>query len=299
MLRKFIPILIILVLGSGPLKSQILPSDTVFHPKRLAAVVSVESALYVGSFTGLYWAWYKDYSHNTFQFFNDNAEWLQMDKVGHATTSYFLGKIGYDLLLFSGVKERRARWYGGGLGFLYLSTVEMFDAYSQAWGFSWGDMLANAGGAGLYIGQQMLWNEQRIQLKWSFHYTAYQKYRPALLGSGYLEPILKDYNGQTYWLSMNLKSFMPKQNWLPSWLNFAFGYGADGVLGGFGNPQNSQTPIFERNRQYYLSLDVDWTRIPVKNKYLKALIQSFSFIKMPFPALEFGKGGTHLKPLYF
>jgi hypothetical protein len=48
-----------------------------------------------------------------------------------------------------------------------------------------------------------------------------------------LEQMLKDYNGQTYWLSVNLHSFY-KGSKIPKWLNLAIGYGANGMLTGNG-----------------------------------------------------------------
>jgi hypothetical protein len=40
-----------------------------------------------------------------------------------------------------------------------------------------------------------------------FFIPQYAQYRPNVLGSSLAEQILKDYNGQTYWLSVNLHSF--------------------------------------------------------------------------------------------
>ena len=54
------------------------------------------------------------------------------------------------------------------------------------------------------------------------------------LAAAGVERMLKDYNGQTYWLSANLKSFFQGSN-IPAWLNVAVGYGADGMFGGFEN----------------------------------------------------------------
>ena len=73
--------------------------------------------------------------------------------------------------------------------------------------------------------------------KFSFHTTKYASLRPNVLGSSLSEEIFKDYNGQTYWLSVNLHSFF-KSSKLPKWLNLAAGYGADGkratILSKFG-----------------------------------------------------------------
>jgi len=276
-----------------------MPPDSVYHPKRVAVLAGIEGSLYVGSFVGLYAAWYKDYNSGHFHYFNDNDEWLQVDKVGHATTSYFLGKIGYDMLRWAGVDEQKSLIFGGGLGFIYQSTVEVFDGFSRGWGFSWGDMAANAFGTALFIGQQAGWHEQRLSLKFSSHFTGYAQYRPELLGSTPLERIIKDYNGQTYWLSANVHSFLPESSRFPKWINVAFGYGAEGMLGGFANPDEPGVPTFDRYRQYYLSLDIDLTRIPAKRQWVRTLLNVISFIKVPFPALEFSKNGVDFHPLYF
>lgn len=279
-----------------------MPPDSVLHKKRLYAVAGIEGSLWAASIIGLNYVWYSDYDRASWHTFNDNSEWLQIDKVGHATTSYFLGKIGYDMLRWSGVSHKKAIWLGGSLGFMYLTSIEMLDAYSQNWGFSWGDMAANATGAGLYMGQAALWKEQRISLKFSFHMTDYAQYRPNVLGSNFPERMLKDYNGQTYWLSGNIYSFLPKESRFPKWLNVAVGYGGEGMLGGFSNPSEvngTPVPHFDRYRQYYLTLDVDWTRIPTHSKFLKSIFNIFSFIKFPMPALEFSNKGTTFHPIYF
>ena len=69
-------------------------SDIPFKPKRLALVLGTETTIYGGLMVGLNSLWYKDFPKSDFHFFNDNNEWLQMDKVGHATTAYYVGKFG-------------------------------------------------------------------------------------------------------------------------------------------------------------------------------------------------------------
>ena len=125
-------------------------------------------------------------------------------------------------------------------------------------------------------------------LKYSFHRTSYAKQRPNTLGNGLAEEFLKDYNGQTYWLSANINSFFETES-IPNWLNLAFGYGADGMLTG-----ESNDPQFldqQRTRQYYLSLDIDLTRIRTNSHLLKTLFDVFNLIKIPFPALEINSNG--------
>lgn len=273
--------------------------DTLRDPakviRNVKIVVGTELALYAVSMTGLYFAWYADYPQSNFHFYNDNGEWMQMDKIGHGVTSYLVGSFGYEMLRDAGLDEKRSIWLGGTLGLAFLTTVEVFDGFSSEWGFSWGDMAANTLGAGLFIGQQFLWHEQRITLKYSFHTTEFADYRPDVLGSNFLQQTIKDYNGQTYWASFNFKSlFLNKESKFPTWLNFAFGYGATGMTGGYENAlehNGKPIPYYDRQRQFYFSLDVDFTKIPTNNKVLKYTFKVLNIFKLPFPAIEYNTGG--------
>ena len=272
--------------------------DTLRDPakvkRNVKIVVGTELTLYAVSMTGLYFAWYADYPQSNFHFYNDNGEWMQMDKIGHGVTSYLVGSFGYEMLRDAGLDEKRSIWLGGTLGLAFLTTVEVFDGFSSEWGFSWGDMAANTLGAGLFIGQQFLWHEQRITLKYSFHTTEFADYRPDVLGSNFLQQTIKDYNGQTYWASFNFKSlFLNKESKFPTWLNFAFGYGATGMTGGYENAlehNGKPIPYYDRQRQFYFSLDVDFTKIPTNNKVLKYTFKVLNIFKLPFPTLEYNTG---------
>jgi hypothetical protein len=279
-----------------------LHNDEPFSTKRLTTVIVAGASLYAASMTGLYQLWYKKYPQSKFHFFNDNDEWLKMDKMGHFTTAYYISKAGYGSLKWTGLSENKSILYGGGIGIFYLTVVEILDGFSSQWGFSPGDMTANTLGSSLFIGQQLLWHEQRIQWKWSYHHSPYAKYRPDLLGDKFQEQWLKDYNGQTYWLSANIKSFLQKGNKFPAWLNLAVGYGAEGMTGAARNStvyNGNPVPPFERYRQFYISGDIDLSRIKTSSKTLNMILNAIGFIKFPFPALEFSRGKTKFHPLYF
>ncbi len=181
-----------------------------------------------------------------------------------------------------------------------MTAVEVLDGFSSEWGASTGDIIANATGTALYVSQELLWKEQRITPKFSFHTTRFAKYRPAVLGSNFREQILKDYNGQTYWLSANLKSFF-KDSKIPKILNVAIGCGADGMIAGKG--ENSLIISSEnqtRSRQFYLSLDLDLTKIETKSHFLKTIFSVFSVLKIPAPTLEYTVNeGFRTHILYF
>ncbi len=280
----------------GQTSSFFKKADTL-NIKRRNVVAITETTLAIGALIGLDKLWYSEYPRSNFQFINDNNQWKQMDKMGHFMTSYVVGKAGMDVLDWAGVSKKNQLIYGATLGFTFLTAVEILDGFSKKWGASWGDIIANASGTGLLIGQELLWNEQRIQLKYSFHQTKFAKIRPNTLGKNFLQQALKDYNGQTYWLSANIWSFNKEGNF-PKWLNLAFGYGAEGMLYGKSNPNNQlfQDPY----RQFYLSLDVDLTKIKTNSKFLKTLFSTINFIKIPAPTLEYNsKGNFKFHFLYF
>jgi uncharacterized protein YfiM (DUF2279 family) len=271
-------------------------SDTLNKKRRNAVIIS-ESVLAGGALIALNELWYKEYKRSGFHFINDNNQWKQMDKVGHFMTSYYLGKVGMEVLDWSGVSKRNQFIYGATLGFTFLTAIEVLDGFSEEWGASTGDLLANALGTGFLIGQELLWNEQRITVKYSFHQTDFAKQRPNTLGETYFQQALKDYNGQTYWLSANVWSFNKKSNF-PKWLNVAIGYGAEGMLYGENSASNSisQDPY----RQFYLSLDLNLSKINTKSKILKTVFSVVNFVKIPAPTLEFDtKGRIKFHYLYF
>ena len=274
-------------------QSLLKPSDTLNKPRRNALVIS-QSSLAALTLVGLNQLWYADFERSKFRTTNDNSQWLQMDKLGHVYASYQLGRLGAESLNWAGVSEKDQLIYGATLGLSFLTAVEVFDGFSQEWGFSWGDMLANAGGTVLYVGQGLLWKEQRIALKYSFSNTDFAPLNPNKLGNGLTEEFLKDYNGQTYWLSFNLNSFL-KTNFIPNWLNLALGYGANGML--TGKDDNLLFPNQDRYRQFYLSFDIDLTRIKTNSNLLKTLFSIFNTIKVPIPTLEFN-GKNDLKAYY-
>jgi len=157
------------------------------------------------------------------------------------------------------------------------------------------------------------WQEQRIQFKFSSSF--WKKYATAaaqqrahnLYGKSPFEKILKDYNHQTYWLSVNPWSFKKEGNF-PKWLNIAVGYGANGMLGGYenyGTDKITNQPYnfseLKRVRQFYISPDIDLSKIEFRGHKLKVL-KALNVLKIKFqmPALEYNnQGKLRFHPLFF
>lgn len=282
-----------LLMTSHSLLAQRTDSLNSFSKKRFNTVVIGETVAYTGAMVALSKAWYSQSDHQSFHFFNDANEWKQMDKVGHFYSAFQLSSIGSRILLWSGVNQKKSDIAGSATSFGIMSSIEVFDGFSAAYGASLSDVGANLAGSAFYLGQQRLWKEVRIYPKYSFHRTDYAPLRPNTLGNGLSEEFLKDYNGQTYWLSVDADKFFK----FPKWLNLAVGYGAQEMI--YSNTSANKSNGFNPYRQYYLSIDFDLTAIKTKSKFLNSLIYFANMIKLPAPALEFSKNGIKAHPFYF
>ena len=90
---------------------------------------------------GLNELWYKNYPKSQFHWIDDNDNWLQMDKLGHATTAYNIALLGNNIFQWSGVSQKKALWYGGMYGMVFLTSVEILDGFQKD-GELYGDLIA-------------------------------------------------------------------------------------------------------------------------------------------------------------
>ena len=261
---------------------------------RLKNLVLFEIGTYSLGLYAMNELWYKDYPKSKFHFINDNSSWLQMDKFGHAATSYYAGVNGIKLYKWSGLDDNKAIWIGGLSGTFYNTIIEVLDGFSSNWGASMGDLFANSLGSFFAIYQQLLWDEQKILLKFSYSRSETSSNNSDLFGNSYFERSLKDYNGQTYWLSMNINSLFSIENsQFPDWLNIAVGHSGNNMISA------NNTTDDNRYRQFLFSFDIDLMRIKSKNKLFKTLANVFGYVKIPFPTLEYSNEKFKLHPIYF
>ncbi|WP_229374610.1 DUF2279 domain-containing protein [Fibrella rubiginis] len=306
-LFRFLLTLELLLMLQSPVRAQPLPvspAEPGINQGRFIGVVAGTAAFYTVTLLLLRKQWYK--KKLPFHTFNDNREWLQMDKVGHVATAYCMSRGGYELMRWSGVNERASILTGGLLALLFQTTLEVYDGHAEGWGFSKGDMVANVAGTALFMGQQFGAGQQVVSLKYGFRKTIFPPYRPNLLGKTTGQQMLKDYNGQQYWLSVNLASALPVGPDFPRWLNLDVGYSGSGMTGGHENPPmiNSEGKplVFKRFRQFFLSPDVDLSRInqpdPLHPLPWQRFVGTVQFFKIAAPSLEYNPvNGLRFHPL--
>ena len=276
-------------------------NDTLLK-NRLYLFTGATALTYGGTMFSLNQIWYSKYEHSSFHFFDDSQEWLQMDKVGHSFSTYYLSNICHKGFLWTGMSEKKSIIIGTSVSSLAMISIEIFDGFSSKWGASVSDVVANFCGGLIYAGQEIAFKKQVFRLKYSFHPSPWAQYRPDALGENRFQQIVKDYNGQTYWLSCNLKSITRIQK-MPKWLNISFGYSGEEMLTGNSNLDvswdiaNGSQPV--RYRQYLFSLDADLSEINVKNQILKKVLRAINCLKIPFPALILEKNTLKVNSLYF
>lgn len=284
--------LLVVVITSVFTQAQSLDSIEPINKKRLNGLIIGSSIAYTGAMIGLSQVWYSNYDKESFHFFNDASEWKQVDKAGHFYSAFQLSYTASKALQWSNVPQKKSEKIGSLAGFLVMSSIEVLDGFSAGYGASVSDLAANSVGSAFYLGQSLIWKEIRIYPKFSFHQTEYASLRPDVLGAGISE-ILKDYNGQTYWLSTDVDKFVR----FPKWINLAVGYGAEEMI--YANDLQNIEAGYDPHRQFYISIDFDLTAIQTQSKVVKGLLFFANMIKLPSPTIGFSKHGTKAYAFYY
>lgn len=330
LISRLYAILVISVFYSSMLSAQekrpfLVPADTL-DKKRFWACTITGATIYTGFSIGLWEAWYKDFPRSSFHLFNDWGEWQDIDKMGHLFAANIQCNASFNGALWTGMDRRTAMWTAAGIGTLLQGTFEVMDGFSDKWGFSIYDIAFNTAGVGLFVAQEMAWQDQRIIMKVSSSPPNYsnrpifssngmaqsslQQRASELYGDHFFEQFIKDYNGQTTWASINIAAFNTKSSTskLPKWLNLAIGYGGNNMFGGFqntweddaGNVFYTDPTLTPRYRQFYLSFDIDLDRIKTKSHLLKTFFNLVNWIKIPSPSLEINTlGQVRFHPIYW
>jgi uncharacterized protein YfiM (DUF2279 family) len=135
-----------------------------YSKKKVRTVVIANVVGYGAIMYGLSSAWYSGYPKSKFHSFDDNGEWLQIDKIGHALSAYAESNASYEVWRWTGISRKKRILLGGLSGAAYQTIIETLDGFSSEWGWSWGDFGANIVGSGIFTAQEFAWDEQRIRL---------------------------------------------------------------------------------------------------------------------------------------
>ncbi len=260
--------------------------DSSRFASRLRTFTLASAGIYGTAIVGMNQLWYKNYPRSSFHFFNDNAQWKQLDKVGHGYTAFYLSELNYNVLHQIGLPEKQAIIWSGVVGFLWMLPIEILDGFSAGYGASSGDLLANFSGSLLFTAQKLLTNQIIVRPKFAFRRSGLAGQRPEVLGKNLSEEMIKDYNAQIYRFSFDIKK-MIKSKRFPAFINLAFGYGGGNML--YGQDIENQRIGINPYRRYQVGLDWNLSGIRTKSRILKSVLYVLDAVSLPAPTLELRK----------
>jgi hypothetical protein len=294
-----IKLLIFLIIKVNITLSQFYVKADSLNKNRFIASSVLASSSWTSSYLVLSKVWYNEYEKTKLHSFNDYNNWMQMDKAGHIYSTYHFSQQVTKAYRWAGVNNKNSAIIGSSVAWGYLFSIELLDGTSKNWGFSWSDLAANTIGSAIYLSQELGLEKQVFKFKFSYHPSDYAQYRPEVLGTNFKEKILKDYNAQTYWLSLSPVFFL-KESKFPKYINLALGYSVDQKLIGdkdFFESFDGKNKFYAK-REFILSLDIDVKALNIKKQWLKSLLSPFNSVKIPFPALLWRGNVLYGKILY-
>lgn len=229
-----------------------------------------------------------------FNLIEDGSYAMGVDKFGHFFGTHLMCYYSTEVLQASGLSVESAHIWGTLMGMVYQSYVEIEDGYGSNWGFSPSDMYANAAGATYFLAQYYFPFLQNFTPKWIYTPAPWIGESARAEGMTFID----DYSSSTFYLSCKVYNLLPEstQQWWPRWLNVAVGYAARGL----------DTP--DSDAKVILALDYDLPELlpDFRNTVggslgdiLNWCKQTFNYVKLPSPSLEFGRSGmTRFNLLY-
>lgn len=234
-------------------------------------------------------------STTTFRFIEDGDYALYADKFGHAWGTFINAYLASEALMGAGFSWESATLGGAGIALAYQTYVEVMDGYGKTWGFSWSDMYANFAGLAWFLGQHYVPFLQNFTYKANF-------FPPPWFGRSkreMAETFLDDYSGWTFTLAIDVHNLLPqkaKKYW-PSWLNIDVGHAVRDLR------------FREGESVYTFGLDINPVRLlPDGSNLVNWFRQGLNYVKIPAPAIEFGKETRfhlfypfqlHIGPIHF
>lgn len=273
----------LLFLNSSYLYSQI---DTLGVNNSRVLLVGSSLALSLGaSYTYVENAWWKDIS-SEFHFDpgNDLVYALNVDKAAHFLGGVYASDLFSQSFLWTGMKRKKALWYGALFGSSIQLAIEMKDAYAPYWGFSKYDL--GLGSLGSFWPVMQYYSKDLSALNFKFSYFKHSNRYWDLEAQRDRSPSrfawYDDYPNQTYWISADLNYFL-KTKQIPDWLNIAFGFGLDDT-----QYLNNGLTKMGGNNEYYIALDYNIIKL-LKNwqtPFSRKVKYILKYFKLPAPTLR-------------
>ena len=263
-------------------KSSFAQSDTSkVNPYKLALVLGSGASVLGGSYIYVQNSWWSDQS--TEFHFDDGSDLRyakNIDKGGHFFGGVLVSDFFHSNLKWAGVPEKKAYWYGAGMGSFIQLAIEMKDAYAPYWGFSWWDFGAGSIGALVPVAERYWEPMEYIDFKFSYYKRSNHYWDLGIAQKPWAPPhphaYQDDYVNQTYWVSV----YPLKDHNIDVGISIGFGLDDTQYL----NERNTKVG---GNNEIYIALDYDLKRVLKKwnTPTAKRVKHWLNYIKVPAPTI--------------
>ena len=253
------------------------------HKGRVVLVSSSLALALGGSYYYVQNAWWNQ-KQVAFHFDDgsDKVYALNVDKAGHFLGGLQTADMFASSMLWAGMNEKKALWYGGFFGSALQLVIEVKDGYAPYWGFSKEDLIIGSAGAFSPIAQHYSPTLNAFDVKFSYwkRHNTYWDLEQQRGKTPYKYAWQDDYVNQTYWLSIDIHHFYEK---FPDWLNIAIGFGLDETQ--YLNANNTKVG---GNNEWYIALDYDLPKLLKKynSPLAKKVKHWLNYFHFPAPAIR-------------
>lgn len=197
-----------------------------------ALSLAVVGGTYAAAAAYTYFSWYRrsENSHTlSFRnegFFGYDTYAGGADKLGHAWSNYVLTRGISGVLGWGGHSKAVSLAASTGLAFGFFLLIELKDGYEPQYGFSFGDLLFNAGGNAFAVGAELLPElDDFVAFRLSY-WPSRAFVRQANAGGAW--NVAEDYSGQAFLVSYHLSSIEALREALawPQFADLTLGYRA-------------------------------------------------------------------------
>jgi len=248
----------------------IIADSTRVNPYRLGVVLGTTAGIFTLAHVQQYSSWWKG-ELTKFHFKDDFNQVLNSDKLGHAYFSFLISDLLGRSLEWSGVRKDKAILLGAVASLIFQTYVEVEDGFRPSLGFSVSDEVSNFIGAFLPLFKEKFTMLKIVNFKMSVFPS--EKFK-----SGAHRFIVDDYESLYFWLCFDVAEILKLKQlklWTFDIFDLAIGYSVK-KIDWKGNGE----------RELFLSLDYDLSKIPTKIWFLKQILHLFNYYHLPAPTLQ-------------
>lgn len=247
-------------------------------------------ATFVGGNLALYEyfrrAWWSNEEKPFWIHWDWGGSFRDQDKLGHFLGGYVLAEAGRELLEMSCMSEKKAALWGAAYSAAFQLQIEIWDGTQRMFGFSPPDLLYNSIGQGMSLLHTFVPKTRAVLPTFSYSPTVAMRRTSAGEITSELRTTV-DYSGQTYWLSFDIDTLLPRRaaRWWPGLLRLSAGH----TITDWVSPETGLQ--VQAQRRWMLSLDLDPLRLPGKAPWWMATKKILRHYRFPAPALEITSDG--------